>query len=258
MPLMPVDRHVERVSQRIGLLPPKATADQAHDLFLGLLQPEEMYAAHVLPDPPRPRDLPRPEPEARPVPGPRPLPVRRPQGPLTRRPPGAPATTASASGARAGASTSASRNGAIVRAYVASGASRRSNDSGADDGRASRGRAEEPRRVHRGTPGTPRSSAASTSGSIERHSSGVPSHAPLVPVRGQAVGDRAERPARERRVAQDQDARSAGAPALEVHRYPANAACRVVAPSSVSTDWRSDVTTRSNFRPRVASRAQRP
>jgi endonuclease-3 len=47
-PLMPVDRHVERVSQRIGLLPPKATADQAHDLFLGLLQPEEMYAAHVL------------------------------------------------------------------------------------------------------------------------------------------------------------------------------------------------------------------
>ena len=47
-PLMPVDRHVERVSQRIGLIPPKATADQAHDLFLGLLEPEEMYAAHVL------------------------------------------------------------------------------------------------------------------------------------------------------------------------------------------------------------------
>jgi endonuclease-3 len=47
-PLMPVDRHVERVSQRIGLLPKKATADQAHDLFLGLLQPDEMYAAHVL------------------------------------------------------------------------------------------------------------------------------------------------------------------------------------------------------------------
>ncbi len=48
MPLMPVDRHVERVSQRIGLIPPKATADQAHDLFLGLLEPDEMYAAHVL------------------------------------------------------------------------------------------------------------------------------------------------------------------------------------------------------------------
>jgi endonuclease-3 len=48
MPLMPVDRHVERVSKRIGLLPPKATADQAHDLYLGLLEPEDMYAAHVL------------------------------------------------------------------------------------------------------------------------------------------------------------------------------------------------------------------
>ncbi len=48
MPVMAVDRHVERVSKRIGLLPPKANADQAHDLFLGLLEPEEMYAAHVL------------------------------------------------------------------------------------------------------------------------------------------------------------------------------------------------------------------
>jgi endonuclease-3 len=47
-PLMAVDRHVERVSKRIGLLPAKATADQAHDLFLGILEPEEMYAAHVL------------------------------------------------------------------------------------------------------------------------------------------------------------------------------------------------------------------
>ena len=45
---MAVDRHVERVSKRIGLLPPKATADQAHDLYLGLLEPDEMYAAHVL------------------------------------------------------------------------------------------------------------------------------------------------------------------------------------------------------------------
>jgi endonuclease-3 len=47
-PLMAVDRHVERVSKRIGLIPEKATADQAHDLFLGLLEPDEMYAAHVL------------------------------------------------------------------------------------------------------------------------------------------------------------------------------------------------------------------
>jgi endonuclease-3 len=47
MPLMPVDRHVERVAMRIGLLPVKATADQAHEMFLGLLEPEQMYEAHV-------------------------------------------------------------------------------------------------------------------------------------------------------------------------------------------------------------------
>jgi endonuclease III len=47
-PLMAVDRHVERVSKRIGLIPDRATADQAHDLFLGLLEPHEMFAAHVL------------------------------------------------------------------------------------------------------------------------------------------------------------------------------------------------------------------
>jgi endonuclease III len=47
-PLMPVDRHVERVSQRIGLIPKKATADQAHDYFLGFLEPDQMYASHVL------------------------------------------------------------------------------------------------------------------------------------------------------------------------------------------------------------------
>lgn len=48
MPVMAVDRHVERVSKRIGLIPEKATADQAHDLFLGILEPDDMYAAHVL------------------------------------------------------------------------------------------------------------------------------------------------------------------------------------------------------------------
>jgi endonuclease-3 len=47
LPLMPVDRHVERVSKRIGLLPAKATADQAHDIFLALLKPEQAYEAHV-------------------------------------------------------------------------------------------------------------------------------------------------------------------------------------------------------------------
>jgi endonuclease III len=47
MPLMPVDRHVERVSKRIGLLPPKATADEAHAHYLAMLRPDEVYPAHV-------------------------------------------------------------------------------------------------------------------------------------------------------------------------------------------------------------------
>ena len=46
-PLMPVDRHVHRVSQRIGLLPPKADADDAHDYYLAMLRPEQMYETHV-------------------------------------------------------------------------------------------------------------------------------------------------------------------------------------------------------------------
>ncbi len=46
-PLMPVDRHVERVSKRIGLIPPKATAEQAHDHFLTMLEPDQMHEAHV-------------------------------------------------------------------------------------------------------------------------------------------------------------------------------------------------------------------
>ena len=47
LPLMPVDRHVERVALRVGLIPPKATADEAHEVFLALLEPDEMLEAHV-------------------------------------------------------------------------------------------------------------------------------------------------------------------------------------------------------------------
>jgi endonuclease III len=49
-PLMPVDRHVERVSKRIGLLPAKAPADRAHDDFIAMLAtaPERTYETHVL------------------------------------------------------------------------------------------------------------------------------------------------------------------------------------------------------------------
>jgi endonuclease-3 len=47
MPLMPVDRHVDRVAKRVGLIPAKTSADDAHDLFLAMLEPDQMYEAHV-------------------------------------------------------------------------------------------------------------------------------------------------------------------------------------------------------------------
>jgi endonuclease-3 len=47
MPLMPVDRHVERVSRRIGLLPRETAHTDPHDVFLAMLQPGQMYEAHV-------------------------------------------------------------------------------------------------------------------------------------------------------------------------------------------------------------------
>ncbi len=46
-PLMPVDRHVHRVSSRIGLIPPTADADAAHDYYLAMLRPDQMFEAHV-------------------------------------------------------------------------------------------------------------------------------------------------------------------------------------------------------------------
>ncbi len=47
MPLMPVDRHVYRVSSRVGLIPAKSDADGAHDYYLAMLRPEQMYEMHV-------------------------------------------------------------------------------------------------------------------------------------------------------------------------------------------------------------------
>ena len=49
-PLMPVDRHVERVAKRIGLVPPKAHPDLATDQFNTMLAatPERTYETHVL------------------------------------------------------------------------------------------------------------------------------------------------------------------------------------------------------------------
>ena len=47
LPLVPIDRHVERVMKRVGLLPPKVLDDPAHDMLLALISPERAYESHV-------------------------------------------------------------------------------------------------------------------------------------------------------------------------------------------------------------------
>jgi endonuclease-3 len=47
-PAMPVDTHVERVSKRLGLIPEKLTAEQAHVALEALVAPEEYYRFHML------------------------------------------------------------------------------------------------------------------------------------------------------------------------------------------------------------------
>lgn len=47
-PVLPVDTHVHRVSGRIGLIGPRVTPDQAHDLLLGMLphEPDLLWNFH--------------------------------------------------------------------------------------------------------------------------------------------------------------------------------------------------------------------
>ncbi|HEV2580206.1 MAG TPA: endonuclease III [Ktedonobacteraceae bacterium] len=47
LPVMPIDTHVHRVSQRLGLIGPKVSADQAHEIFAGIVPPEWVYPLHV-------------------------------------------------------------------------------------------------------------------------------------------------------------------------------------------------------------------
>ena len=47
-PVLPVDTHVHRVSRRLGLIGPKATAERAHDLLAAVVPPGKVYAFHVL------------------------------------------------------------------------------------------------------------------------------------------------------------------------------------------------------------------
>lgn len=47
LPAIPVDTHVHRVSLRLGLIPEKTSADQAHDLLLELVPPDLAFRFHV-------------------------------------------------------------------------------------------------------------------------------------------------------------------------------------------------------------------
>ena len=47
-PLLPIDRHVDRVMHRVGILyPNNLPMEDAHDLVLGLFEPDQMFEAHV-------------------------------------------------------------------------------------------------------------------------------------------------------------------------------------------------------------------
>ena len=47
-PLLPIDRHVDRVMHRVGILyPDNRPMEDAHELVLGLFEPDQMFEAHV-------------------------------------------------------------------------------------------------------------------------------------------------------------------------------------------------------------------
>ncbi len=47
LPEIPVDTHVYRVGGRLGLFPPNASPEQAHDEMLAITDPEDAYELHV-------------------------------------------------------------------------------------------------------------------------------------------------------------------------------------------------------------------
>ena len=47
MPAMPVDTHIYRVSKRLGLIGPKVSADQAHDILEPMVAEDEVFAFHM-------------------------------------------------------------------------------------------------------------------------------------------------------------------------------------------------------------------
>jgi endonuclease-3 len=48
MPAFPVDTHVHRVTGRLGLIGPRDSADKAHGILEGLIEPELYLPMHML------------------------------------------------------------------------------------------------------------------------------------------------------------------------------------------------------------------
>jgi len=46
--LFPVDTHIHRIARRLGLVPPKATADQTREVLTPRIDPRDRYETHVL------------------------------------------------------------------------------------------------------------------------------------------------------------------------------------------------------------------
>jgi endonuclease-3 len=46
-PALPVDTHVHRVAQRLGLVPANATPEKAHDILEAVLDPQMVYPFHI-------------------------------------------------------------------------------------------------------------------------------------------------------------------------------------------------------------------
>ncbi len=47
LPAFPVDTHIHRVSRRLGLIPPTASANDAHTMLESLIPPEQVYPFHM-------------------------------------------------------------------------------------------------------------------------------------------------------------------------------------------------------------------
>jgi endonuclease-3 len=46
--VFPVDTHIHRIARRLGLISPKATAEQAHSLLKPMIPPKDRYEVHIL------------------------------------------------------------------------------------------------------------------------------------------------------------------------------------------------------------------